>query len=66
MGATCASFALLMLTIVDALNVGNTVIMMTKLYLLCPLLSALAFANFALEETSGFVTCAINVSVQWP
>lgn len=52
-GATCASFALLTPTIVDALNVGNSVIMITELYLLCPLVSVLAaaVANLALEET---------------
>jgi hypothetical protein len=65
-GATCASFALLTPTIVDALNVGNSVIMITELYLLCPLVSVLAaaVANLALEETRGFATRAINVGVR--
>ena len=65
-GATCASFALLTPTIVDALQVGNSVILITELYLLCPLISVLAaaVANLALEETRGFATRAINVGVR--
>jgi len=61
--ATCASFALLTPTIVDALHVGKSVIRMTELYLLCPLVSVLSAAvcNLALEETRGFATRAINV-----
>ncbi len=53
-GATCASFTLLTPTIVDALNVGNSVIMITKLYIICPLVGVLAaaVANLALEETN--------------
>ena len=65
-GATCASFALLTPTIVEALNIGNSVIVVTELYLLCPLVSVLsaAVANLALEETRGFASRAINVGVR--
>lgn len=64
--ATCASFALLTPTLVDALNIGNSVVLMTELYLLCPLVSVLsaAVANLALEETRGFSNRAINVGVR--
>lgn len=66
-GATCASFALLTPTIVDALQIGsNSIILITELYLLCPLVSVLAaaVANLALEETRGYATRAINVGVR--
>lgn len=65
-GATCASLTLLTPTIIDALQVGNSVIMITELYLLCPLVSVLAaaVANLALEETRGFCQRAINVGVR--
>ncbi len=42
MGAMCMYFALLMPTIVDVLKVRNYVIVITELYLLCPLMSVLA------------------------
>ena len=53
-------------TIVDALQLGNSVILITELYLPCPLTSLLAaaVANLALEETRGFATLAINVVVR--
>ena len=62
-GATCAS---LTPTIIDALNIGNSVIMITEVYLLCPLISVLsaAVSNLALEETRGFATRATNVGVR--
>jgi len=65
-GATCASFALLTPTIIDAINIGNSAIMITELYLLCPLISVLAAAvsNLALEETKGFASKAVNVGVR--
>lgn len=64
--ATCASFALLVPTVVEALNVGRSVVTMTELYLLCPLVSVLsaAVANLALEETRRYATRAINVGVR--
>ncbi|KAL3772870.1 hypothetical protein ACHAWU_000527 [Discostella pseudostelligera] len=65
-GATCASFALLTPAIIDVLNIGNSVIMIAELYLLCPLVSVLAaaVANLALEETRGYASQAINVGVR--
>jgi len=65
-GATCASFAILAPTIIDALNIGGSVIMVTELYLFFPLVSVLAAAvsNLALEETRGFASRAINVGVR--
>jgi hypothetical protein len=65
-GATCASGAILAPTIIEALNIGNSVQMVTELYLLCPLVSVLAAAvsNLALQETRGFATRAINVGVR--
>jgi hypothetical protein len=42
MGATCVSFALLMPTIVDAMNIRNSIILMMELYLLCPFVSVFA------------------------
>lgn len=65
-GATCASLTLLTPSIIDALNVGNSVIMITELYLFFPLVSVLsaAVANLALEETKGFSNRAINVGVR--
>jgi len=45
---------------------SNSVIVITELCLLCPLISILAAAvsNLALEETRGFATCAIKVGVR--
>ncbi|KAL7545705.1 hypothetical protein ACHAWF_009058 [Thalassiosira exigua] len=65
-GATCASLTLLTPTLVDAMKFGNSVIMITELYLLLPLVSVLAaaVANLALEETRGFANRAINVGVR--
>eukprot|EP00986_Skeletonema_menzelii_P020985 scaffold32847_cov160-Skeletonema_menzelii.AAC.2 len=66
-GATCASFALLTPTIVEALHLsGASVQLRTELYLLCPLVSVLAaaVANLALEETREFAGRAINVGVR--
>lgn len=64
--ATCASFTLLTPTLVEALNLRSSVILMTELYLLCPLVSVLsaAVANLALEETRGFASRAVNVGVR--
>lgn len=66
LGATAASLTLLTPTIIEALHIGNSVIMITELYLLCPLVSVLAAAvsNLALEETKGFCSRAINVGVR--
>ncbi len=52
-GAMCARFALFAPTIMDALNIGKSVIMITKLYHLCPLVSIVAAAvtNLAPEGT---------------
>ena len=65
-GATAASCSLLAPTIIDALNLGSSVQIMTELYLLCPLVSVLAaaVANLALEETRSFSSRAINVGVR--
>ena len=65
-GATCASFALLTPTIVEAFRLAGSVQLMTELYLLCPLVSVLAaaVANLALEETREFAGRAINVGVR--
>jgi len=65
-GATAASLSLLAPTIIEALNIGNSVQFVTELYLFCPLVSVLAaaVANLALEETRGFATRAINIGVR--
>lgn len=65
-GATCASFALLTPTIIDALNLGSSPIFQTEIYLLCPLASVLAaaVANLALAETKDFSAKAVNVGVR--
>ena len=66
-GATCASFALLTPTIVEAFSfLSGSVQLRTELYLLCPLVSVLAaaVANLALEETREFAGRAINVGVR--
>lgn len=65
-GATCASFALLTPTIVEAFRLSGSVQLMTELYILCPLVSVLAaaVANLALEETREFAGRAINVGVR--
>ena len=64
--ATCASFALLVPAIVEALHVNASVVMATELYLLCPFVSVLsaAVANLALEETRRYAARAINVGVR--
>ena len=65
-GATAASLTLLTPTIIEALNLGNSVILITELYLFCPLVAVLsgAVANLALQETKGFCSRAINVGVR--
>lgn len=62
----CASFALLTPTIIEVLNVGDSVMRMTEFYLLCPLVAVLsaAVSNLALQDTRGFAARAINVGVR--
>lgn len=65
-GATCAAFSLLAPAIIEAMNLGSSVILITEIYLFCPLVSVLAAAvcNLALEETKGFASRATNVGVR--
>jgi len=65
-GATCAALSLLAPAIIEAMNLQGSVIMLTEIYLFCPLVSVLAaaVANLALEETKGFAARAVNVGVR--
>jgi hypothetical protein len=62
-GATAASFALLIPVLLASLEVQANVQLVTEIYLLCPLLAILATAvcSLALEETKSFCQRAISV-----
>jgi hypothetical protein len=62
-GATAASFALLIPVLLASLEVQANVQLVTEIYLLCPLLAILAAAvcSLALEETKSFCQRAISV-----
>ena len=65
-GATCSAISLLAPAIIDAMNLGSSVTLITEIYLFCPLVSVLAAAvsNLALEETKGFAYKATNVGIR--
>jgi len=62
-GATSASFALLVPVLIEALGIGSNAQLCTELYLLCPLVGILsaAVSSLALEETISYCSRAISV-----
>jgi hypothetical protein len=62
-GATAASFALLVPVLLDSLGVASNLQLVTEIYLCCPLISVLAsaVASLALQETRSFAQRAVSV-----
>lgn len=62
-GATAASFALLVPVLLETLGIANNLQLVTEIYLLCPFVSVLAaaVAALALQETKSFASRAIGV-----
>jgi hypothetical protein len=62
-GATSATFALLVPVLMDSMGVASNLQLVTEVYLCCPLISVLAaaVASLALQETKTFAQRAIGV-----
>lgn len=62
-GATAASFALLVPVLLDSLGASSNLQVITEIYLCCPLVSVLAaaIASLALQETRTFCNQAIGI-----
>lgn len=62
-GATAATLALLVPVLLDTLNLGSNLQVITQVYLLCPLVAVLAaaVAGLAVQEVRGFCNQAIGV-----
>jgi hypothetical protein len=62
-GATAATFALLVPVLLDSIGAATNLQLMTEIYLCCPLISVLAaaVASLALQETRSFSEKAIGI-----
>jgi len=65
-GATTASFALLVPVLLDTLNVSYNLQIITEIYLFCPLVAVLsaAVASLAFQETRSLASRAIGVGTR--